>query len=214
MPFTFNPSMPDVTSRDAARVYRVGKYHALLVVAPPMAAIKFNPNIDKDMLINYLYAMVVSDDEDMKMVITSEITSNSIISIATDDIKNELRKPSICIFNEDGSYENLGKFTDWSNIELFCNKCFELIGERLGDSSKHVLLNNAKKAENKIGMFKNIKRWHFGKIIVLIAIYAMLLILSFENRDSYNGIFYQTFLLTTPPLAILIWIWLSGREDH
>jgi hypothetical protein len=49
MAFTFSPSMPDFAAKDAARVYQVGKYHALLVVSAPMAAVKLDPNIDKDL---------------------------------------------------------------------------------------------------------------------------------------------------------------------
>jgi hypothetical protein len=212
MSFTFNPAIPDFSSKDAARVYSIGKYHALLVIDPPMLAAKNMPNIDKDLLITYLYAMVVSESGDLKMIITSEITSQKIMSVAADEIKNELKRPSLCIFNEDGSHDDLGKFADWSNIELFCNKCFELIGERFGETSKPVCLSN-KPVKRGLGITSLIRKWHFGKIVILLVIYAVLLIATFEDRASYhNSLFYPIFFIATLPLAGVIWIWLSGRE--
>lgn len=218
MSFEFNPSMPDITSKDASRVYSIGKYHALLVSSPPMLAAKHMQNIDKDLLITYLFAMAISEGSDIKMIITSEITSQKIMSVANDEIKKELIRPSLCIFNNDGSHENLGKFADWSNIELFCNKCLELVGERLGETNRPILLNSQLSMHKTNTLSNNIKNWHFGKILILITIYLLLLLVALIAGDelyffnSSQGALFTVLCVFTPPLATIIWIWLTGRE--
>ncbi len=216
MAFNFRPCMPDFTAKEASRVYRVGKYHALLVISAPMAAIRLDPNFDKDLLIDYVYTMVISEDNDIKMIITSEITSKKMTVLSGDSLREQFKRPFLCIFNEDGSHDNLGAFADWSNMELFCNKSFELIGERLSEISEPILLNNTNKKCTKNGIASKIKRWHFGKIIVLSVLYLLLLLSAFlyqfvDYNDDYVT-FYITLFLFTPPLASIIWIWLSGRE--
>jgi hypothetical protein len=225
MPFEFNPSMPDITSKDASRVYSIGKYHALLVIAPPMLAAKNMPNIDKDLLITYLFAMIVSEGKEMKMIITSEITSNIIMNAGTEDIKDGLKKPSICIFNEDGSHDNLGKYGDWSNIDMFCNKCFELINERFGNTSIPLLLNNPAKASSTGDIANRIKSWHFGKILLILVLYiAMTAYIILEDlihngADINVGSKYVSvaalciFLFGIPTIGIT-WIWLTGLEKR
>ena len=213
MSFILNPNMPDFEARDAEKVFKIGIHSALLVVRPPSFAEKIDPNIDRDILINHLYAMVVFKNSDLQIIITSETTSTKIISLASDEVKKELLKPSLCIYDESGSIDNLGKSKDWSNIDTFCNKCFELINERLGEKSKPILLNNTFNLKDKCRVTNAIKKWHFGKIIFLAIMYLLILLLA-KIIDIYNDLLCFAFIIFTPLISSIIWIWLSGKEKH
>jgi hypothetical protein len=60
------------------------------------------PNLSanqEDLLINYVYSMVVSENKDIKMIITSEITSKKLMALSDDNMKEQLKKPFLCVFN-------------------------------------------------------------------------------------------------------------------
>ena len=213
MSFILNPNMPDFEARDAEKVFKIGILSALLVVRPPSFAEKIDPDIDKDILINHLYAMVVFKNSELQIIITSETTSTKIISLASDEVKKELLKPSLCIYDDSGSIDNLGKSKDYSNIDTFCNKCFELIKERLGEKSKPIQLNNTFYLKDKFKVKNAIKKWHFGKIIFLSIMYLIILLLA-KIIDRYNDLLCFAFIIFTPIISSIIWIWLSGNEKH
>lgn len=223
MTFKYNPNMPDITSKDAERVYSIGKYHAQLVLNPPMAGVKIKPDIDKDLLITYLYALAIYEGDDLILIITSEITSKKIISVAPDNIKDELRKPSLCTFNADGSQDNLGKKSDWSNIELFCNKCFEMIGERLGETASPILIDKTNTLSYTTTAIDKIKEWHFGKIIIILTLYIVMVAFfimtdlinngtGFSISDRYVPYAAVCIFLFGIPTVCITWIWLTGLE--
>lgn len=219
MTFQLGPGMPDFMSVDAKRIYTIGKYHALLIVNPPTLGSEFVSETDKNKLKKYLYAMVVFRGDDLLIIITSEITSNLIISAAPDNIKAELRKPSLCVLNADKSWDNFGKDEDWTDIDVFSNKCLDMIAKMFNEKSTPVLMANqtSKSASStKKSFFDKIRKWHFGKLLVLISIYLMMFIIYLIADLGWSEREFILILLAflTLPLATIIWIWLTGRESR
>jgi hypothetical protein len=84
--------------------------------------------------------------------------------------------------------------------------------------AKPILLNSQRTVRTTETFSNKIRNWHFGKILILITIYLlMLLVALIAGNDLYffnsdQGALYTVLCVLTPPLASIIWIWLSGRE--
>jgi len=227
MAFDITPDMPDFSQCEAVRVYKIGNHTALLVENPPMLGRRLDNSVDPSFDIKYIFAMVVYEDKELKLIITSEVTSNALIDVAPEHIKADLLKPSLCTYNGAGVHDNYGKVKDWSDVETFCQKGFDIIKDIFKISETPVAMQRSGGVcVNKApagSIAAKIIKWHFGKLILLwiIAVVSFLVVKNdarmFGRIDISAGRYLEIApaILTIYILIIiyLTWIWISALES-
>ena len=134
------PNAPDFTRCDPVRKYRLGSFLCVLVKEPKPIANRIVPTASA---IEFIYAMIfLHDDGDVRLIVTSERTTdaglvslNGILGRDTDD-----SKAFLCIFREDGSRENFGKFEGLNNENVFSKISLELCAKEFGLEGSKVQL--------------------------------------------------------------------------
>jgi hypothetical protein len=216
--------MPDFSQCEPIRVYKIGNHTALLVDKPLMLGRRLDDSIDPKFDIKFLFAMVVYEDKALKIIITSELTSNVVLDLAPEHIKEPLKKPSLCVFDGSGIHNNYGKDSDWSNIDIFCHKCFEIIRTDLNEVALPVPMQNISDIKQKPAtvLSGKIKQWHFGKLILLWIIAIVSLSIIVQDLDMFGVMrLGNSYLAIAPTLLIVYsifiiystWIWISALEN-
>lgn len=231
MSFEILPNMPDFMKCVPVRLYQIGKYKAVLVKNPPLVSDRI-PDKKIPATVKYLYAMVVLHEDALQMIVTSELTSGFLLDFMPEDLKDKMKessgKPFLCAFFADGVHVNFGKDGDWSDVNMFCNKCFDIISDKLKISTSPILLSHSSNCTNDESnsplTFRNrIQKWHFGKILLIVSIDLILLALIPEIGNDFGDIEFgssyievYTFIVVFVVIIsiVVVWIWLSAKDKN
>jgi hypothetical protein len=114
-----SPSLPDVTKRQAVRVYKVGNYMALVVASPKSLAEEQGIGIG---LVEYVYAMAITSLNPPRrpvLMVTAERSGETLSAMVASTGQQQSTDPSLCVFDSTGAHENLGASSDLRTSKSF-----------------------------------------------------------------------------------------------
>lgn len=126
--FNITGDMPDFPKCETIKSFNIGDHIALVVKDPPVVVERIDPCIDRNVILKYLYAMMVyNSSHELKLIVTSEL-SPEVVADTVRSFSGEpmSRDPFLGVFDGNNQHSNYGKSPDYKDVNKFSDKAIEV----------------------------------------------------------------------------------------